>query len=254
MIQFKRALQVVFILFLSVQFSFGKSFTTLSSDNYFAVQNSAKSNGAMNIKLIVQSENNDKPNIPIELKIIINSDTIWEYHSLPHLYSGAIKSIPVETGDRVWVGIKLYQPGENIQLENMKGDLFLIPKSLEEKVKDGKIELSTGVWPTESTQIIKIDLKKDTVQSLVLEIETTPQFIQDSLHVQISFMLPNRSFGSERISFIVQNDSAVVFKSRTLSKRIEAFFKPSGSYVFQVVVLNEGGYVNGIRSLEIKNE
>jgi hypothetical protein len=229
-----------------------KTFTELSSTNFFSIQQSAKSDGAMNIKLILQSENRDAPKVPIELLIVINTDTIREFHSVPHLYSGAIKSLPVKTGDRVLVGIKIFQPNKKVVLENLKGDLFLIQKTEEIKKTNEQLELSTGVWLGEETQIFKIEVPRDTLQNLLIEVKTTPQFSEDSLHIQISYMMPNGAFGSKRIGLAINTDSTQSFKAQTVTHEFEKFFKPHGTYVFQVIVLNEGKYINGIRTFALK--
>jgi hypothetical protein len=244
--------QLLILLLCSTILVEGKTFTELSSTDYFSIQQSAGSEGAMNIKLILQSENRNEPKIPLELLIIINSDTIKEYHSIPHLYSGNIKSIPVKSGDRVLVGIKIYQPSKSVMLNDLKGDLFLVQKSSEIKKTNEFVELSTGVWLGEETQIFKLEIPRDTLQNLQIEVKTTPQFAEDSLHIQISYMLPNGSFGSKRISLEVNKNGKQSFTSQTLTQDFEKFIKPRGTYVFQVIILNEGKYINGISSFALK--
>lgn len=249
-----RSLIILFLISFSLVKVNAKTFSQLSSKKYFTIEQNIEKDQYIDVKLLIQFPSEIKTEVPVKLIYCINKDTITEYHSLKKLYAGPIKILQVNTDDKLTVGIKLLAPNDSVVLQNIKGDLNLVESTISNSKTKLQLSLVTGYLKPSDTQIFKYELPNDSNLNLVINFNITEQFLMDSLHFQISFMLPNGSFGSQDFSLLVNQGDFLTFKDKQLVAKINNLLKFRGNYVFQLVVKNDEKYLNGIKEISLALE
>ena len=246
---------LLILLVVLSQNAISKTFSQLTSNNYFTYSKVIAQDQYVDVKLLIQFPSDLKTEIPVQLFYAINGDTITEYHSLKKLYAGAIKVLQVSKDDQLTVGIKILTPNDTVVVSGIKGDLNIVESNVSNIKNKTQLILVTGYLESEeNSQIFKFEIPKDTLLDLAINIKTTEQFLMDSIHFQVSFMLPNGSFGSQDFSLLVNQGDYLNFNKKQLVAKINKLVKIRGSYVFQFVLKNDKKYLNGIKEISLNLE
>ena len=83
---------------------------------------------------------------------------------------------------------------------------------------------------------------------------TNENFNEDKLHLQISYTMPNGTFGTEKKSLDVNSGSFLTFEKKKHTLSFSNFIKQTGTYTFKIEFLNNTSILNGISEIAVHPE
>jgi hypothetical protein len=229
-----------------------KNFTKLNYQSYFTIDYTSKQNEYIAVNLSINLQKSDNKNVVIKVFYLWEKDTITEFFPINAFSSKTLKYIYLEKGKKIHVGLQVV--GNSI-LDKISGDIEIKSSDVND-IKDNDAIIFAGGYASTLLDgyTFKVDVNELKSNKMMFDIITNENFNEDKLHIQISYTMPNGTFGTEKKSLDVNSGNFLTFEKKKHTLSFSNFIKQTGTYTFKIEFLNNTTILNGISEISVHPE
>lgn len=248
----KRA-SVVLLFLCSALVSSAVDFTSLLREKPLMVSYTADKNTNVSFMFSVKNIKESKLDMYLNVRYIINSDTLNDYLYFGESYTGMIKDIYLEQGDSVFAYIFLNNE-ETAKIENLKGSFTAKAGPGIDMTSTGEVCHFTGtVWKDDQLPLFRISKADEKKQQLSIDVELTENYEFDKLFVKIKVVSPAQGILLFSKELLVNEEQNIAFRRKTVKIDFpDLEVQKTGSYYVQVFHQMGQSRVNGVESISYK--
>lgn len=245
-------LGTLYIFLFVGNFIFAKNFTKLDHKSYFTTDYISKQNEYVAVNLSINLQKSDFKNVVVKVFYLWDKDTITEYFPINAFSAKTLKYIYVEKGKKLQVGLQVVGNGF---LDKISGDIDIKSSDVND-IKDNNEIIFAGGYANNYTDgyIFKVVVDELKSNKMMFDFITNENFNEDKLHLQISYTMPNGTFGTEKKSLDVNSGSFLTFEKKKHTLSFSNFIKQTGTYTFKIEFLNNTAILNGVAEIAVHPE
>lgn len=244
----------VVLLFLCIAIvSSAVEFTSLVREKPLIVSYTANKNINVSFLLNLKSLKEVKLDIYLNVRYIINNDTLNDYLYFGEAYTGMIKELYLEAGDSVYAYVYLNNEGVG-KIENLKGSLIIKDGPGLDMQSTGEVCRFTGtVWKDDQLPLFRISKVDENRQQLRIEVQLTENYEFDKLYMKIKVVSPAQGILLFSKELAVNDQPDLGFRRKTVDIDFtDLEIHKAGSYYIQVFHQMAQSRVNGVEYISYR--
>ncbi|MGE0636578.1 MAG: hypothetical protein AB7P01_09065 [Bacteroidia bacterium] len=248
----KRVSAILFFLCFALVSS-AVDFTSLLREKPLMVSYTADKNTNVSFMFTVKNIKESKLDIYLNVRYIINADTLNDYLYFGESYTGMIKDIYLEQGDSVFAYIFLNNE-ETGKIENLKGSFTAKAGPGLDMTSTGEVCHFTGtIWKDNQLPLFRISKTDEKSQQMSIDIELTENYEFDKLFVKIKVVSPAQGILLFSKELVVNEEQNIPFRRKTVKIDFpDLEVQKTGSYYVQVFHQMGQSRVNGVESISYR--
>jgi len=243
-------MRITTILFLLLCFaisSLAVDFTSLSQEKPVSVSFFAERKINVSFILNLKSLKESHFDIFLNVKYVINSDTLNDFLYFDETYTGTIKDIYLEQGDSVSAYIFLNNE-ETKKIDNLKGSFIVKSGPGDDLQNTGEVCRFTGtIWKDSQLPLFRIAKGDDKSQLLSLDVSLTENYEFDKLYLKIKVISPSQGILLYSKELDINTEPELPFRRRIIKIDFpDLDVQKQGSYYVQLFHQMKQSRINGV--------
>lgn len=248
----KKQILFAILIFFLVNKITAKNFSKLDHKDFYLIEYTSKQNEYIAVNLNINLQKSDIKNVVLKVFYFWENDTLFEYFPINAIASKTLKYLNIDKGKKLTVGIQVVG---NHYLDKISGEIEIKPTNVNDIKTDNELIIAGGyVYAFPYSYNFKVDIKEISSNKMIFNFITNENFIEDKLHVQITYTMPNGVFGTEKKSLDVNTDEFLTFEKKKHTLSFSNFVKYTGVYTFKIEFLNNSTILNGLSEISIQSE